>query len=40
MDDQAGRPSLLEVAQQSIRTKHYSIRTDYVYEPPPSSEDV
>ena len=31
MDDQAGRPGLLEVARQSIRTKHYSIRTEEVY---------
>lgn len=31
MDDQADRPGLLEVARQSIRTKHYSIRTEEVY---------
>jgi len=31
MEDQADRPGLLEVARQSIRTKHYSIRTEEVY---------
>lgn len=31
MEDQTGRPGLLEVARQSIRTKHYSIRTEEVY---------
>lgn len=31
MEDQAGRPGLLEVARQTIRTKHYSIRTEEVY---------
>lgn len=31
MEDQADRPGLLEVAKQSIRTKHYSIRTEEVY---------
>lgn len=31
MDDQASRPGLLEVVRQSLRTKHYSIRTEQVY---------
>lgn len=31
MDDQNARPGLLEVVRQSIRTKHYSIRTEEVY---------
>lgn len=31
MDDQASRPGVLEVMRQSLRTKHYSIRTEEVY---------
>lgn len=31
MDDQAGRSGLLEVARQTIRKKHYRIRTEEVY---------
>lgn len=31
MDDQNARPGLLDVVRQSIRTKHYSIRTEQVY---------
>lgn len=31
MEDQVARPGVLEVARQSIRTKHYSIRTEEVY---------
>lgn len=31
MEDQVVRPGVLEVARQSIRTKHYSIRTEEVY---------
>lgn len=31
MDDQVSRPGLLEVVRQSLRTKHYSIRTEEVY---------
>lgn len=31
MDDQAQHPGLLEVMQQVLRTRHYSIRTEEVY---------
>lgn len=31
MDDHAVRPGVLEVMRQSLRTKHYSIRTEEVY---------
>lgn len=31
MDDRVARPGVLEVMRQSLRTKHYSIRTEDVY---------
>lgn len=31
MDDRASRPGLLEVMRQSLRTRHYSIRTEEIY---------
>lgn len=31
MDDRTSRPGVLEVMRQSLRTKHYSIRTEEVY---------
>lgn len=31
MDDRAFRPGLLEVMRQSLRTRHYSIRTEEIY---------
>ncbi|MES2919481.1 MAG: phage integrase N-terminal SAM-like domain-containing protein, partial [Pseudomonadota bacterium] len=31
MDELKSRPGLLEVVRQSLRTRHYSIRTEEVY---------